>query len=87
MDTVKFRRLITPWNNWHGFTFNPTLRRLKDYLKYAPFAKHTTFHHLRAAESEKAIDKLYKEPYYSVILEGKPYIKHIGGGRHIKQKI
>lgn len=81
---VKYRHLICPWNNWNGFTFNPTLRRLSDYQRFAPFAQHTKFHPGKASESEKAIDGLYKKDYYSVILEGAPYIKHIGGGRHIK---
>jgi hypothetical protein len=69
---------------WHGFSFNPGLRRLKDYQRIAPYTKHRAGTALR---SEEALGKIYRAMgFYVVVLttnSGCGYVRHIGWGRHV----
>jgi hypothetical protein len=73
---IRFRRYSYNYlDRYHGFSWNPGLRRLSDYRalgKYAPY-KH-----------EAEVGMAYKLRLYSaVILCGKGYVRHIGDGRHV----
>jgi SAM-dependent methyltransferase len=63
---------------WHGFTWNPGLRRLSDYEKVAPF--NDVLPEAKAGEREMMVGIMfYKRGYRAAILpEG--YIFHIGTG-------
>jgi hypothetical protein len=60
---------------WHGFSFNPGLRRLKEYLLAKPYS---------SVGWETELNRFYKERgYYSISLKER-YIEHIGWGRHMQ---
>ena len=71
------------WNS--GFTFNPGLRRLKDYELIGTFDSVVTFDPKCASNSERQIGLAYKaKGYYGEITE-RGYIDHIGDTRHVIQ--
>jgi hypothetical protein len=85
---VPFRLLETHFRDmWHGFSFNPGLRRLSDYREIGPYSRHTIFNPARPGRSERAIGKLYQEGgFVAAILadnDGKGYVKHTGRKRHV----
>lgn len=73
---IKFRRFSYNFEDrWHGFSFNPGLRRLSDYRDLGRYAPYVT---------ESNISIAYKLRLFSaVILCGKGYVRHIGEGRHV----
>jgi len=61
--------------DWQGFSFNPGLRRLADYLPFAPYA---------AFSGEKELSKRYAaEGRYALILENDAVL-HTGFGEHVQ---
>jgi hypothetical protein len=72
---------------WHGFAFNPGLRRLDDYKRVAPYAKHVDSHTGSALRSEEALGKIFREMgFYAVVLTANNehgYVRHIGEFRHV----
>jgi len=87
-DGTKYHVLKTGYmGKWHGFSFNPGLRRLSDYQKLFPngFASEIPWNPKNPLESEILVGrKFYKNGYRSATtLEG--FCRHIGGnGRHVK---
>jgi glycosyltransferase involved in cell wall biosynthesis len=62
---------------WHGFSFNPGLRRQSDYKLVGPFADL-----VRSRDYEAEIGQKYFElGYRAVVLRESGYVRHIGGGR------
>lgn len=60
--------------DWQGFSFNPGLRRLADYLPLAPFAQYP---------GEKTLSRLYAAAErYALILENDAVL-HTGWGEHV----
>lgn len=54
---------------WHGFSWNPGLRRLSDYLKVAPYKQY---------QNEQGVGKVFYEMGYKSACLEKFYCKHIG---------
>jgi hypothetical protein len=64
-------------NNWHGFTWNPGLRRLSDYKLVAPFSNFYQVGDFAALTECRIGIKYYELGFRAAILpEG--YCKHIG---------
>ena len=60
---------------WHGFSFNPGLRRLNEYLLAKPYSE---------IGWETELNNFYKElGYYAISLKER-FIEHIGWTRHIQ---
>ncbi|PSV12473.1 glycosyltransferase family A protein [Photobacterium leiognathi] len=83
-DNIQYNELKTDFvkyegaSAWHGFTFNPGLRRLSDYKLIAPISDY---------ENECEVsDKYYKLGYKAAIFKH-GYVKHIGFHRGIRYKI
>ena len=76
-DGVMYRHVlpkISHRETWHGFTFNPGLRRLADYRQVEPFAR---------IGHELQINYRYHElGFHGVVLE-EGATRHIGGGHHV----
>jgi GT2 family glycosyltransferase len=69
---------------WHGFSFNPALKRMSDYLKIgASYEKITKNETLAASMSEAEIGIVYKDLGYRAMITEQGYVKHIGWGRHV----
>lgn len=87
-DGVPWRRLAYGYMEvWHGFSFNPGLRRTRDYVSIQGYGCHGRFDLSAPLKTEEAIGALYRErDFFSAILsdaEGKGYVRHSGGERHI----
>jgi hypothetical protein len=85
---VRHDKLVMDYKKrWHGFTFNPALRRRSHYERVMPYGKHTTFNSLHPWESEIKIGELYKRMNLYAKISKQGYVKHIGDGRHVTQQI
>jgi hypothetical protein len=84
-DEVKYRVMALDYDGrWHGFSFNPGLRRLSDYTNHFPGG----FSQIRFDNSnpdEATIGGLYKSlGYHAAILDFPTgFVRHIGWDRHI----
>lgn len=75
---------------WHGFTFNPGLRRLSDYRRLGAYAQQKLTLNFVAKTPTAALpyeaeaNKFYHElGYRAVVLDEGGYVRHIGDGRHV----
>jgi hypothetical protein len=90
-DGVEWRRValehIIQGYHWHGFSFNPGLRRTSDYTAIGCYSKHVRFDFQVPWLAENVIGKLYRSlGFHAVILcdrEGAGYVRHIGYGRRV----
>jgi hypothetical protein len=89
---ARYRVLQHDWDagyfgTWHGFAFNPGLRRLADYERLGSYAQVVTFDPDRPWEAERQIGVEYKaRGFYTTVLtnnDGKGYVRHIGENRHV----
>lgn len=69
--------------SWHGFSFNPGLRRLSDYRLIKNYSLHTTFDKQRPWQSEASIGEIYKKLNFFAAILPEGYVRHIGSGRHV----
>jgi hypothetical protein len=69
-------------NKWHGFTWNPGLRRLSDYKLIAPFSSFIQEGDFNALTECRIGQKFYELGFRAAILD-EIYCKHIGVGRHV----
>lgn len=85
-DGVKWSRIKTHHAKiWHGFTFNPGLRRVSDYVMHGPFSRLAVFNPEKPWESEVKIGYYFmKKGYQAAIIRGTGYVKHIGDGHGIR---
>lgn len=63
---------------WHGFTFNPGLRRLKDYQLFAPIGE---------LSGELNMSELYYDRGFKAGIFPQGSVRHIGDHRGIRYKI
>ena len=69
-DIVTHNYLI----RWHGFSFNPALRRLSDYKLVAPY---------ESIGHESDLSIKYKELGFSTAILKDKHVEHIGWNRHM----
>jgi hypothetical protein len=76
---------------WNGFSLNPGLRRVADYSAIGGYGVHKLKAPNIHAGTEIVLSRLYrKKKMYAVILAdrgGQGYVRHIGWGRTISEKI
>lgn len=72
---------------WNGFSFNPGLRRLADYVDVGGYGVHARAASSEHASGELALSRLYREKgMFAAILSdrrGAGYVRHIGWGRTV----
>jgi hypothetical protein len=72
---------------WHGFSFNPGLRRMREYHLLGSFGALDPAGAWQAYRVEQRASEFYRDlGYYAVALadeEGQGYVRHIGGERHV----
>lgn len=66
-------------NEWHGFTFNPSLWRVEDYKRLAPFENIAGEGNMGMQEMN--IGYWYMKLGYRAVILKDGYVKHIGWGR------
>jgi hypothetical protein len=70
---------------WHGFSFNPSLKRMGDYFQHGTYSSISKFHPEQPWLSEMRIGKyMNKLGYVAAIIQGGGYVKHIGDNRGIR---
>jgi len=69
---------------WHGFTFNPTLKRMSDYHAIGTYGSICPWDPKDPAKAEAAIGKRYHQLGYHASIAEQGYVKHIGEGRHVQ---
>lgn len=79
----KYRIMMTfkeRTNIWNGFTFNPGLRRLRDYKMMAPYSKFLGSVECNCGGVEQALSNIYykKEFICAITLNKDGYVNHIG---------
>jgi hypothetical protein len=76
---------------WHGFSFNPGLRRYRDYQRLGSFGSLDPRQTLKAYEVEARAGQYYRERgLISAILndnDARGYVRHIGGDRHVPDRL
>jgi glycosyltransferase involved in cell wall biosynthesis len=87
VDGVACRKILAYLDKWHGFSFNPGLRRTGDYDRIGQYGWHVRYDRADPDASEWRLSALYKEMgFYAVILAddgGKGYVRHLGFGRRV----
>jgi len=88
-------RLLQPryhteeWGTWHGFSFNPGLRRRRDYQLIGSFGSFDPDRRKRAYEVEREVSEVYlNHGLLAAILahnDSKGYVRHIGWGRRVEE--
>lgn len=68
---------------FHGFSFNPGLRRTRDYLSIGSYSKHTSFDRRNPAKSEIEIGKIYHKKGMKAAILPEGYVRHTGQNRHV----
>lgn len=75
LNHVGFYRLASSKADWQGFSFNPGLRRLADYVLHAPYAAHG---------GEKSLSRAYAaQGRYALLLESDAVL-HTGFAEHVE---
>ena len=73
---------LEDFKGWSGFTFNPGLRRHRDYKSISPFTKHISEQLVNIPESlleiELTISKKYRDLGFKAAIFEKGYVRHIG---------
>ncbi|MDE0705470.1 MAG: hypothetical protein OXH59_17300 [Rhodospirillaceae bacterium] len=65
---------------WAGLSFNPGLRRMRDYKIVGPYAD------LAVIAMERHVSSCYQELGFSIVHLAEPAVRHIGAGRHIRNQ-
>lgn len=65
---------------WHGFTFNPGLRRLADYQRIGSYSEHTAGK-APGLEREYALSEVYADLGYRAAITPHGYVRHTGNLR------
>ena len=76
---------------WHGFSFNPGLRRLADYRAIGSYSAVAGSRLELSMRVEEAVGVLYhKRGFHCVVLvdnECRGYVRHIGDDRHVSEPL
>jgi GT2 family glycosyltransferase len=79
---------VLPYNHariWHGFTFNPSLRRRSDWKAHGGYAAIASFIPERPWEAEAKIGHYYmRKGFRAAILDPDGYVRHTGDNRGIR---
>lgn len=86
-------RLLQPdfhsrdWGTWHGFSWNPGLRRLREYQLIGSFGAFDGSRGRKPYEIEREASNFYLDNGFLVAIladnDGSGYVRHLGWGRHI----
>lgn len=85
-DGIKYQMMKYGYRGqFHGFSFNPGLRRLSDYKAVFPngFAAEIPWNPKNPLESEIRIGKKFFKHGFRAATTLDGYVRHIGNGRHI----
>lgn len=82
VDNIEYRLVGADISGkWHGFTWNPSLRRLSDYKLVIPFSGFIQAGDFNALTEQRIGIELFEKYNFRVAAMNDDYCKHIGGGR------
>jgi GT2 family glycosyltransferase len=82
IDNIEYRLVgVDISGSWHGFTWNPSLRRLADYKLVEPYSGFIQAGDFNALTECHIGIELYEKYGFRVASINDEYCKHIGGGR------
>ena len=89
---IQWRKVSVDWHTelgvWHGFSFNPGLRRFKDYRLTNGYGSLSEYDFKDPGSSKSTIGEFYrKHEFFAGILsdnEGRGYVRHLGWGLTVK---
>jgi hypothetical protein len=75
-------------NIWNGFTFNPGLRRLKDYKLIMPYVQYINSKECNCGGVEQALSNIYCQKGFlsAITLNENGFVKHIGWDNPTKRE-
>jgi Glycosyl transferase family 2 len=77
------------WGTWHGFAWNPGLRRRRDYELLGSFGSLDPLHAKPAWQMEREAGAFYREHGFAIALLaedcGTGYVRHLGDDRHVRE--
>ena len=80
-----------PSGIWHGFSFNPGLRRTREYRLVGSYGSLDRCGDMSNIEIESAVSQVYRDcGFRAAILAdngGRGYIRHLGEGRHLADPV
>jgi hypothetical protein len=74
LGPIAYYPVVSAKADWHGFSFNPGLRRLSDYALAAPYA---------AKGGEKRLSQFYAERQRHALILENDAVLHTGWGEHV----
>lgn len=78
-------KLVRNYNGkWHGWGFNPSVRRRRDYELIGSYGSHAEFIPTQPWASEVKLGRQYAANGFFTVVLPDTYIKHIGDGRGIR---
>jgi hypothetical protein len=87
---VRYRRMALDHGGWHGFSFNPGLRRLADYRAHFPegYGRRVGSDWESPNQPEAMIGEVYRSlGYYAAILDAPAgFVRHIGWGHSVPKR-
>jgi hypothetical protein len=85
-DNIRFQELAVGYRRiWHGFTWNPGLRRLSDYRMAGHFSDFCTWNNSNHAQSEEQFNAYYRRLGFKNATLCRGFVKHIGYLNSLKQ--
>jgi len=81
-------KFVNAWGEWNGFSFNPGLRRMSDYVLTSGYGSISEFDFDNPGSAESKISQFYAEKgHFAGIFdghEGRGFVRHIGANRHVR---
>lgn len=85
---IHYQKLALNYSGYHGFSFNPGLRRLADYNLIKPFTKvqYNPTEPMKGARfycPEMEISELYRQKGFRAVILEHGYVRHIGAQHRV----
>jgi hypothetical protein len=74
----------SPYETYHGFSFNPGLRRLSDYKRLGTYGAHAGYRLDGGGRAEALIGRIYRDMGYRSAILADGYARHLGDNRHVE---
>ena len=80
-------KYVNRWGEWNGFSFNPGLRRMSDYVLSGGYGNISNYDFANPGGAESRISQFYRSKgFFAGIFccnNGQGYVRHIGAQWHV----
>lgn len=82
LNDVRFQDMATNYRKvWHGMTWNPGLRRLRDYMMAGHFSDFCKWNPSDPCQSEQQFNEHYRKLGFKAVSLCRGFVKHLGDKR------